>query len=55
MSKPRNTRNTRKAKGNVSKLILAQLMNYQRATGIKVGLLVNFSQYIGVEHKRFVI
>ena len=33
----------------------AQLMNYLRATGLKVGLLVNFSHYPGVEHQRFVI
>ena len=32
----------------------AQLMNYLRATGIKVGLLINFSHYPGVEHERFV-
>ena len=33
----------------------AQLMNYLRATRIKVGLLINFSHYPGVEHERFVI
>ncbi len=33
----------------------AQLMNYLRATGIKVGLLINFSHYPGVEHERFVM
>ncbi len=33
----------------------AQLMNYLRATGMKVGLLINFSHYPGVEHERFVI
>jgi GxxExxY protein len=33
----------------------AQLMNYQRATGLRVGLLINFSHYPGVEHERFVI
>ena len=33
----------------------AQLMNYLRATGIKAGLLINFSHYPGVEHERFVI
>jgi GxxExxY protein len=32
----------------------AQLMNYLRATGIRVGLLVNFNHYPGVEHERFV-
>ena len=30
-------------------------MNYLRATGIKVGLLINFSHYPGVEYERFVI
>jgi GxxExxY protein len=33
----------------------AQVMNYMRATGLKVGLLINFSHYPGVEHERFVI
>jgi GxxExxY protein len=33
----------------------AQVMNYLRATGIKVGLLINFSHYPGVEHERFVM
>lgn len=33
----------------------AQLMNYLRATGLKVGLLINFNHYPGVEHERFVI
>ncbi len=33
----------------------AQVMNYLRATGLKVGLLINFSHYPGVEHERFVI
>jgi len=33
----------------------AQLMNYLRATGLKVGLLINFSHYPGVEYERFVI
>ena len=33
----------------------AQLMNYLRATGLKVGLLINFSHYPGVEHERFVM
>lgn len=33
----------------------AQLRNYLRATGIKVGRLINFSHYPGVEHERFVV
>jgi len=33
----------------------AQLMNYLRASGIKVGLLINFGHYPGVEHERFVV
>jgi GxxExxY protein len=33
----------------------AQLMNYLRATGLKVGLFINFRHYPGVEHERFVI
>jgi GxxExxY protein len=33
----------------------AQIMNYMRATGIRVGLLINFGSYPGVEHERFVI
>ena len=33
----------------------AQIMNYLRATGIRVGLLINFGHYPGVEHERFVI
>ena len=33
----------------------AQLINYLRATGLRVGLLINFSHYPGLEHERFVI
>lgn len=33
----------------------AQLQNYMHATGLKVGLLVNFGHYPKVEHERFVI
>ena len=33
----------------------AQIINYMRASGIKVGLLINFGHYPGVEHERFVI
>jgi GxxExxY protein len=32
-----------------------QLMNYLRATGLKVGRLTNFSHYPRVEHERYVI
>ena len=33
----------------------AQLHNYLRATGMKLGLLVNFGHYPGVEIKRIVV
>lgn len=33
----------------------AQLMNYMRATGIRVGLLVNFGHHPKAQHERFVI
>jgi GxxExxY protein len=33
----------------------AQVHNYLRATGYKLGLLVNFGYYPGVEHERIVI
>jgi GxxExxY protein len=33
----------------------AQVHNYLRATGHKLGLLVNFGHYPGVEHERIVI
>ena len=33
----------------------AQLMNYLRATGIKVGLLVNFGHYPKAQHERFIL
>ena len=32
----------------------AQLLNYVRATGFKVGLLINFGSHGKLEHKRFV-
>ena len=33
----------------------AQLQNYLRATGMRLGLLVNFSHHPGVEIKRIVV
>ena len=33
----------------------AQVHNYLRATGYKLGLLVNFGYYPGVEHERIVV
>lgn len=33
----------------------AQVMNYLRATGFKVGLLVNFGHHPKTQHERFVI
>jgi hypothetical protein len=33
----------------------AQIQNYLHATGLKVGLLVNFGHYPKVEHERFVV
>lgn len=33
----------------------AQLINYLHATGLKVGLLVNFGHYPKVEHERIVV
>ncbi len=42
----------------VSKLIdehRAQVQNYLHATGLKVGLLVNFGHFPKVEHERFVL
>ena len=44
-----------KAVGALAGQHRAQLMNYLRATGLKVGLLINFSHYRGVEHERFVM
>jgi GxxExxY protein len=33
----------------------AQVHNYLRATGYRLGLLVNFGHYPGVEHERIVV
>ena len=33
----------------------AQVQNYLHATGLKVGLLVNFGHFPKVEHERFVL
>ena len=33
----------------------AQLLNYLHATGLKVGLLINFGHHPKIEHERFVI
>lgn len=33
----------------------AQIINYLNATGLKVGLLVNFGHFPKVEHERFVL
>jgi GxxExxY protein len=33
----------------------AQLMNYLRATGIRVGLLVNFGHHPKAQHERFIL
>ena len=33
----------------------AQLMNYLKATGIKVGLLVNFGHHPKTQHERFIL
>jgi GxxExxY protein len=33
----------------------AQVMNYLRATGLRVAQLINFSHHPGIQHERFVI
>ena len=43
---------------SVSKLVdehRAQMQNYLHATGLRVGLLVNFGHFPKVEHERFVL
>jgi GxxExxY protein len=42
-----------KAISNLSGIEEAQLINYLKATGLKVGLLLNFGSK-SLEHKRFV-
>ena len=42
----------------VSKLVdehSAQILNYLNATGLKLGILVNFGHYPKLEYKRFVL
>jgi GxxExxY protein len=33
----------------------AQLMNYLRATGTRIGLLVNFGHFPKAQHERFIL
>ncbi|MBI2439747.1 MAG: GxxExxY protein [Lentisphaerae bacterium] len=42
-----------KAVKNVSDEHRAQLINYLKATGLRLGLLVNFGHYPKIEHERF--
>ena len=42
-----------KAISNLSGIEEAQLINYLKATGLKVGLLINFGSR-SLEHKRFI-
>ena len=42
-----------KAISNLSGVEEAQLINYLKATGLKVGLLINFGSR-SLEHKRFI-
>ena len=44
-----------KAVSHVADEHRAQLQNYLHATGLRVGLLVNFGHCPGVEHERFVL
>jgi GxxExxY protein len=44
-----------KAVSNLIDEYRAQLLNYLHATGLKVGLLVNFGHFPKIEHERFVI
>ena len=44
-----------KAVSNLTDEHRAQLQNYLHATGLKVGLLVNFGHYPKVEHERYVL
>jgi GxxExxY protein len=44
-----------KAVSEVSNVHRAQVHNYLRATGFKLGLLLNFGQYPGLEYERIVL
>jgi len=44
-----------KAVKEISEIHIAQLINYLNATGIKLGLLVNFGSYPKAEIKRYIL
>jgi len=44
-----------KAVKEISEIHIAQLINYLKATGIKLGLLVNFGSYPKAEIKRYIL
>jgi GxxExxY protein len=44
-----------KAVTNLTDEHRAQLLNYLKATGYRVGLLVNFGHYPKLEHERFIL
>jgi len=44
-----------KADSNVVDEHRAQVQHYLHATGLRVGLLVNFGHFPGIEHERFVL
>lgn len=43
-----------KAVKNLTDEHRAQIINYLKATGLKLGLLVNFGHYPRLEHERFI-